>query len=1040
LDGTGSFDIDPTDYIFRYGWELDGVFPYDFDDAVGPNPVHVWDTPGLYNVGLKVWDNGVLNDLDEDGVVDENERLTDIQWTTITVGLNQAPVADANGPYTVDEGSLVTLDGTGSRDPDGHTITYAWDLDGDGQYDDATGATPEFTGLDDGTYTVGLMVSDSALEDTATAEVTVNNVAPTVEAGPDQEAIEGNLVQFNGSFTDPGTLDTHTIDWDFGDGETASTTLTPSHVYADNGIYTVTLTVTDDDGGAGSDTLTVTVNNVPPTADAGPDQVTDEGNTAIDFRGAYTDPAINDTHTVKWDFGDGSPEVTGTLTPSHTYPADDGNYTVTLTVTDDDGGVGSDTLKVEINNVAPTVEAGLDQEVLEGNSVQFNGSFTDPGALDTHTIEWDFGDENTANASLQPTHVYTTPGNYTATLTVTDDDGGVGSDTLIVTVQPSNQPPVADAGGPYTVNEGSEVSLDASGSSDPDPDDALTYEWDLDNDGEYDDVTGETPTYTWMDDGSYSVGLMVTDTLLLSDTDTTTVTVNNVAPTVDAGPDGTINEGSAFSGAGSFTDPGADSWAATVNYGDGSGLQALSLSLDRTFGLSHVYDDNGVYTVTVTVTDDDGGVGSDSLTVTVNNVAPAVDAGPDSRFDEGSSFVSSGLFTDPGADTWMATVDYGDGSNVQALSLSADKTFAVSHLYGDNGVYTVTVTVTDDDGSVGSDTMTVTVNNVAPVVDAGPDATINEGRAYASAGSFTDPGSDSWTATVDYGDGSDVEALTLNADKSFILDHVYMDDGVYTVTVTVTDDDGGIGSDAVAVTVNDLGPAAAFTWTPEPQTEGSAVNFTDASTSSPDAIVGWSWDFAGLGTSTDQNPAFTFMDHGTHTVTLTVTDDDGSTDTVSHPVTITDLGPTAFLTGDTALNEGQAGQCNASGSTSFPDAIIGYGWDWNYNGTTFIPSGDTGPSQYHAWMDNGTYTVAVRVTDDDGSTDIAMMTVTVNNVAPSVDAGPDGTINEGSAFSSAGSFTDPGADSWTGTVDYGDGSEVQPLSLNPDKTFAVSHV
>lgn len=99
----------------------------------------------------------------------------------------------------------------------------------------------------------------------------------------------------------------------------------------------------------------------------------------------------------------------------------------------------------------------------------------------------------------------------------------------------------------------------------------------------------------------------------------------------------------------------------------------------------------------------------------VNNVPPAVDAGPDAILDEGDTFLSAGSFSDPGADTWTATVDYGDGSGVQSLPLNPDGSFALSNLYDDDGVYTVTVTITDDDGGVGIDTATVTVNNVAAV-------------------------------------------------------------------------------------------------------------------------------------------------------------------------------------------------------------------------------------------------------------------------------------------------------------------------------------
>jgi len=117
------------------------------------------------------------------------------------------------------------------------------------------------------------------------------------------------------------------------------------------------------------------------------------------------------------------------------------------------------------------------------------------------------------------------------------------------------------------------------------------------------------------------------------------------------------------------------------------------------------------------VTDADGDFGSDTLMVTVNNVPPTVDVGPDAAIDEGDTFTRTGWFTDPGTgDTWTATVDYGDGSGEQPLTLNADKTFDLNRLYSSQGVYTVTVTVTDDDGGVGSDTATVTVNPAGQVL------------------------------------------------------------------------------------------------------------------------------------------------------------------------------------------------------------------------------------------------------------------------------------------------------------------------------------
>ncbi|QNT77167.1 multicopper oxidase domain-containing protein [Dehalogenimonas etheniformans] len=274
---------------------------------------------------------------------------------------------------------------------------------------------------------------------------------------------------------------------------------------------------------------------------------------------------------------------------------------------------------------------------------------------------------------------------------------------------------------------------------------------------------------------------------------------------VYAPPVVTINSAAAdpttfvLSGGGSYRASGAAPWTATVDYGDGTGVNPLALNTNMTFVFSHTYAQHGSYTITVVVTDRLNTSGTATALVAFTDV-PVVNAGPDAAINEGDTFVSSGSFTDPDVDLWTATVDYGDGSGVMALALNADKTFALSHKYTDNGVFTVTVVVMDDEGGSGSDTAIVSVGNAGPVVNAGPDKTIPVGGTFASSGSFTDPGSDAWSATVNYGDGSGTMNLDLT-DKTFVLSHVYTTAGSFTVTVTVADDDGGVGSDTAVVTV-----------------------------------------------------------------------------------------------------------------------------------------------------------------------------------------------------------------------------------------------
>jgi PKD domain-containing protein len=173
---------------------------------------------------------------------------------------NQPPVADANGPYFGDEGSPIGLDGTGSSDPDvGDTLSYSWSVDSIlCTFDDATSPTPALTCTDNGDFIVTLVVDDGQVTDSDTADVTVYNVAPTV--GPisvDSTLVAvGTPINASAGFTDPGTNDTHTAQWDWGDGTTPGTvtqgagsgSVDDSHIYSAAGVYTIILTVTDDDG------------------------------------------------------------------------------------------------------------------------------------------------------------------------------------------------------------------------------------------------------------------------------------------------------------------------------------------------------------------------------------------------------------------------------------------------------------------------------------------------------------------------------------------------------------------------------------------------------------------------------------------------------------------------------------------------------------------------------------------------------------------------------------------------------------------------
>jgi PKD domain/FG-GAP repeat len=180
----------------------------------------------------------------------------------------------------------------------------------------------------------------------------------------------------------------------------------------------------------------------------------------------------------------------------------------------------------------------------------------------------------------------------------------------------------------------------------------------------------------------------------------------NNPPTVNSFPGATINEGGTYSSTGSFSDPDSSSWTATVDYGDGSGAQPLTLS-GTSFTLSHTYKDNGSYTVTVSVTDNQGATGSASATVTVNNVTPSVGTitlSPN-PVQINSTVSASANFTDPGVlDTHTASWGWGDGNTTAGTvsETSGSGSVTGSHTYATPGVYAVTLTVTDKDGGTGA--------------------------------------------------------------------------------------------------------------------------------------------------------------------------------------------------------------------------------------------------------------------------------------------------------------------------------------------------
>ncbi len=400
------------------------------------------------------------------------------------------------------------------------------------------------------------------------------------------------------------------------------------------------------------------------------------------------------------------------------------------------------------NTALPLAEANGAYIANIGNAVEFSsaGSGDTDGTITEYN--WDFGD-NTSSTEANPTHIYTSVGSYTATLSVTDNDNNVATDTASVTIQASNEAPVANANGSYNANVGQEITLSSAGSLDTDGS-IVSYLWDF---GDNQTSNVADPNHTYTQAGDYTVTLTVTDNGGLTATATTTASVTDIAYCSATGNTGY-------------------EWIANVSAGGVSNASNKEGYADYTSVVLPLVQGSNAIELTA------GGTYTEHWTVWI-------DLNKDGVFD-----LNEKLLTDLSGKNLVngtITIPTGNDGLTTRMRIAMKYGSAVSNACGSIG-----------DGEVEDYTVTIgEAPNLPPVANAnsGYTANVDELVNFSSAGSTDEDGV---IASFEWDFGDNTRSTAANPS------HSYSVAGNYTVTLTVTDNAGATSTDTTSATISDI--------------------------------------------------------------------------------------------------------------------------------------------------------------------------------------------------------------------------------------------
>ncbi len=886
--------------IVAWEWDLGGV------PSTVECPSRIYGLAGNYTICLTV--------------TDEADNTCTVCNTDL-IEVYELPVADF---YGVEEAGCTPLDVTyfdSSTSEDGTITEWFWDFGGSCGAVIGDGTNPAATCTYDipDAYTVSLTITDDngCIGFVSKPDyINVSELPEVLVSANDTFDCTGN--NFNVNFTNNSDVNALTFEWDFGNGDTYSGPFPPPISYDQSGSYTVTVIGTDIMSGCSNTYVLEDYINVgyPMNFSYTPESGCE------DLTVAFSDDSVFPADSVVWDFGDGNTSTQNN--PVHVY-TDPGCYTVMFTRYVD--GCVSSEFASNCIFVFEEPDVWYTNDNLIGCELPHVVNFTG-GSMVATSWSWDFGDGTTSDLQ-NPTHFYTTYGEFPVVLTVTSPNGCT-NDTLINTINVQE----LEASIINTNFEGCaplEITLeDNSTSVTP----ITNWEWEVVDGANIYTSTDTTPTFAIADTGVYTITLIVTNTLDCTDTITVEGAVEvGIPPEVNfvADPTETCIEIPI-----QFTDltPGdVDEWF--WDFGNGE------FSVEQ--NPEYFYTDTGYYDISLIVINN-GCVNTISFDDYIHVMSPVASfevinfcEEPDLRLFNNTAIDADSVFWDFGV----------PGSTTDTTSV-----YNPQFTFPGQGTYIVSQTVFNaETGCDHTTTSEVQITYPQAIFDVNP----NTGCAPLTV-NLIDQSIDAveWSWSSTNGIISDVDVpnptVTFNAP------------GTYTenITLIVTDinecSDTTVFSDTILV--NDL--IVDFT---SDITTGCApltVQFEDISVNDWFAnIVEWSWDFDGLGTSTLQNPTFTFNNIGLYTISLTATDSWGCSHTMTKTNYIDVTLPSAsFIVDSLSCTDNGIPFTNTSSGAS-----LSYSWDFGDGEFS------TDENPVHAYANEGLYAVCLSITDVYGCED-----------------------------------------------------------------------